>query len=81
MKNTMQIKGRLYLSSPMMAEHLGISTVSLWRWSKKGTLPPAIKVGNRTYYDVLQIEEALTQQKATVAGVGSRAPRALATNE
>ena len=34
MKREMQIKGRLYLSSGRMAEHLGVAPVSLWRWVK-----------------------------------------------
>jgi predicted DNA-binding transcriptional regulator AlpA len=67
MKREMQIKGRLYLSSGRMAEHLGVAPVSLWRWVKQGKVPEPLRIGNHAYYDVQLMEDALLQQKTTPA--------------
>ncbi|MBL4927788.1 helix-turn-helix transcriptional regulator [Fuscibacter oryzae] len=35
----------LYLSVDQVAERLGVSTDSIWRWKRAGAFPLAVKVG------------------------------------
>ncbi len=38
----------LYLTVDQVAERLGVSRDTIWRWKRNGTFPKAVKLGGRT---------------------------------
>ena len=64
------------LNCRQLAELLGCSQRSIWRWAKDGTLPPAVRVGAARRWSERSIRgwvetrerEALAEQKARADG-------------
>ncbi len=38
----------VFLNVKQVAERLGVSTDSIWRWKRQGEFPKAVKLGGRT---------------------------------
>ena len=47
-----------YLKRAKVAEIFGVSTVTIWEWSKKGILK-SYKIANRVYFKRNEIDQAL----------------------
>jgi DNA-binding transcriptional MerR regulator len=61
MKHTLEIQGRLYVSSALLSERYGVSSNALWKWHKRGLLPPPIRLGRRNYYIRDEVEARLAE--------------------
>lgn len=48
-----------------LAKHLGVTKVTIWRWRKKGLLPPAITVSPRVVGWRYETIEKWIEQQAT----------------
>ena len=46
-----------------VAEALGVSERSVWRWSTDGTLPPGIRIGGSVRWSEKSIREWLEQRE------------------
>jgi excisionase family DNA binding protein len=47
---TVEIGGRSYISTDELAERLGVSAKTIWRWQKQGVLPALVKIGRVRLY-------------------------------
>jgi excisionase family DNA binding protein len=45
-----EIGGRMYISTQELADRLGVSGTTIWRWQKNGILPPLVKLGRIRLY-------------------------------
>ena len=61
MKHIFEFEGRLYESSALIVERLGISTITLYRWAKRGLLPTPIRLGRRNYFARVELEARLAR--------------------
>jgi len=59
MKHSFEIGGRLYESTALIVERLGVSSVTLNRWHKRGLLPMPVRLGRRNYYERAEVEARL----------------------
>jgi predicted site-specific integrase-resolvase len=59
MKTTISLKGQEYDSASTIIEKYGISYMTLYKWTKEGVGPPAVKLGRRNYYNREAIENRL----------------------
>ena len=50
-----------YLSGPEMRERFGISSVTLWRWTKARKLPSPVYLRGRKYWVLADVERAETR--------------------
>ncbi len=41
-------KNNIYLNVNQVAERLGVSADTIWRWKRQGEFPKAVKLGGRT---------------------------------
>ena len=65
----------MMMTVKQVAEALGVSERSVWRWSSDGTLPPGIRIGASVRWPERSIrewlarreEEALAEQKKLAA--------------
>jgi prophage regulatory protein len=58
----------LYLTVEQVAERLGVSTDSIWRWKRAGKFPKAVKVGpGSTRWRLADIETYEGQMQACLA--------------
>lgn len=55
----------VYLTSPQLAERLGVATITVkvWRQRRKG--PPYVKIGRSVRYRVADVEAWADQQRVT----------------
>lgn len=49
---------------PVVAALHGISTVTVWRWSKKGHLPAPVRIGGTTAWNVGALRRARQAKEA-----------------
>ena len=61
MKHTLEIQGRVYESSALLIERYGLTSNGLWKWHKRGLLPPPLKLGRRNYFLKDEVEARLAQ--------------------
>ena len=55
----------IYLSVHQVADMLGVSVDSIWRWTRAGTFPAPVKLGSRTTrWTLREIEERAQQSRA-----------------
>jgi len=59
MKNTIIICGQAYDNAATLTEQIGVTPLTLSRWSKSGKLPQPIKIGNKLYFNRQLVEEYL----------------------
>ena len=45
-----EIGGHVYISTHELADRLGVSGTTIWRWQKNGILPPLLKMGRARLY-------------------------------
>jgi predicted DNA-binding transcriptional regulator AlpA len=50
MKGTIVLGGQSYDSGVIVQDRYGLSAMTMYRWTKKGLLPPPIKLGGANYY-------------------------------
>jgi excisionase family DNA binding protein len=48
--STVEIGGRSYISTDELAQRLGVSAKTIWRWQKQGFLPAFVKIGRVRLY-------------------------------
>jgi predicted DNA-binding transcriptional regulator AlpA len=52
-----EIAGVVYLSVDQVAREIGISRITLWRWRRRGTVPPGYRYrGRLTLFTVAEYE-------------------------
>jgi predicted DNA-binding transcriptional regulator AlpA len=61
MKDTIQLSGQVYDSSDLLRDRYGLSEVTIYRWTKRGLLPPPIRLGRINYYARDEVEARLTR--------------------
>jgi excisionase family DNA binding protein len=61
MRFTVQMCGRSYITTDELAQRLGVSAKTIWRWQKQGFLPALVKIGRVRLYR----EDRLTAWLAT----------------
>jgi len=59
------VRARRMLSVAQLAKLLGTSEATIWRWSREGTMPAALKLGKKlTRWDSTAIEAWLASKAA-----------------
>jgi hypothetical protein len=61
-KDYLKPKQTIYLTRKEVAEMLKIDLSSVHNWSKKGILKPH-QIGNRVYYKLVEVENAIVELK------------------
>jgi predicted DNA-binding transcriptional regulator AlpA len=61
MKKTINIQGKIFDAGQVLMERYGISIKSIDRWTKKGQLPPPIRLGKLRYFNRAEVEAKLLQ--------------------
>jgi predicted DNA-binding transcriptional regulator AlpA len=59
MKKSITLQGQTFDAGEVLIQRYGISAMTLWRWVKRGLLPPPIKLGRRNYYERREVEARL----------------------
>ena len=62
MKDTIQLQGRDYDCAEVLAERLGTTYSTIWKWMKAGLLPKPVRLGGRAYYDREIVEARILEQ-------------------
>lgn len=67
-------KPNLQIIRPVeLAEQLGVSKVTIWRWTKEGILPPPRKLGSRAVgYVHSEVEEWLERRPEALRATEGR---------
>jgi DNA-binding transcriptional MerR regulator len=60
MKKTIELQGMIYDTGQIIIERYGISPMTVWRWERRGLLPPPIKLGRTKYYERREVEARLS---------------------
>jgi hypothetical protein len=61
MKNTMELQGKVYDDGATTALRCGININTVTVWTKRGLLPPPIKIGCRKFYQRDLVEACLAK--------------------
>ena len=66
MKNSIELRGSVYDSGDLLRDRYGLSEMTIYRWTKRGLLPPPLRLGRSNYYRRAEVEALLSQgeQKA-----------------
>ena len=48
--STVEIGGWSYITTDELAQRLGVSAKTIWRWQKQGLLPAFVKIGRVRLY-------------------------------
>lgn len=59
----MHVERQLIPAPKARREILGISPATEWRWLQAGILPKPVKVRNRNYYDVAELNTAMAKMR------------------
>ncbi len=59
MKRTIKIQDKIFDTGQVLMERYGISIKSIDRWTKKGQLPPPIRLGKVRYFNREEVEAKL----------------------
>jgi DNA-binding transcriptional MerR regulator len=60
-KETIELSGQVYDSGDLLRDRYGLSEVTIYRWTKRGLLPPPIRLGRTNYYARDEVEARLTR--------------------
>jgi hypothetical protein len=60
MKDTIELNGEVYDSRTLLREQYGLSVMTVYRWTKRGLLPPPIRLGRSNYYPRTEVEARLS---------------------
>ena len=60
MRKSIKLQGQTYDAGELLIERYGISPMTLWRWVKRGLLPPPIRLGRKKYYERREVEARLS---------------------
>ncbi len=61
MKETIELGGMLYDCGDLLKERYGLSEMTIYRWTKRGLLPPPIRLGRMNYYARDEVEVRLSR--------------------
>ena len=61
MKDTIELSGQVYDCGDLLRDRYGLSEVTIYRWTKRGLLPPPIRLGCINYYARDEVEARLTR--------------------
>ena len=61
MKETIELKGQAYDSGDLLRDRYGLSEMTIYRWTKRGLLPPPVKLGRMNYYARDEVEARLSR--------------------
>jgi len=56
MKETIELSGQVYDSGDLLRDRFGLSEMTIYRWTKRGLLPPPIRLGRTNYYARDEVE-------------------------
>jgi predicted site-specific integrase-resolvase len=63
MKETIELSGQVYDSGDLLRGRYGLSEMTIYRWTKRGLLPPPIRLGRKNYYVRDEVEARLSRGK------------------
>ena len=58
--STVEIGGWSYITTDELAQRLGVSAKTIWRWQKQGLLPAFVKIGRVRLYREEKPADAMT---------------------
>jgi predicted DNA-binding transcriptional regulator AlpA len=61
MKGTIKLSGQIYDSGDLLRQRYGLSEMTVYRWTKRGLLPPPIRLGRMNYYARDEVEARLSR--------------------
>jgi hypothetical protein len=61
MKDEILLEGQVYETGGALSARLGVCSVTIYRWVRRGLLPTPIKIGTRKYYCRDEVESRLSQ--------------------
>jgi DNA-binding transcriptional MerR regulator len=61
MKETIELSGQVYDSGDLLRDRYGLSEMTIYRWTKRGLLPPPIRLGRTNYYARNEVEARLSR--------------------
>jgi hypothetical protein len=61
MKGTIELAGRIYDCRDLLRDRYGLSEMTIYRWTKRGLLPPPVKLGRTHYYLRDEVEARLSR--------------------
>ena len=59
-KETIELGGQIYDSGDLLRDRYGLSEVTIYRWTKRGLLPPPIRLGRINYYARDEVDARLS---------------------
>ena len=59
MKSTIEVDGRKYVSTAVLMSRFEIWAITILRWSKKGLLPKAVRIGQRNFFLEQEVERRI----------------------
>ena len=59
-KETIELSGQVYDSGDLLRDRYGLSEVTIYRWTKRGLLPPPIRLGRINYYARDEVDARLS---------------------
>ena len=67
MRETIELGGLPYDSGMLLRDRYGLSPMTVYRWTKKGLLPPPIRLGRTNYYCRNDVEARLSRGTNSVS--------------
>ena len=61
MKDTIELSGQVYDCGDLLRDRYGLSEVTIYRWTKRGLLPPPIRLGRTNYYARDEVQARLSR--------------------
>lgn len=61
MKETIELSGQVYDCGDLLRDRYGLSEMTIYRWTKRGLLPPPVRLGRTNYYPRREVEARLTR--------------------
>jgi predicted DNA-binding transcriptional regulator AlpA len=61
MKGTIKLSGQIYDSGDLLRQRYGLSEMTVYRWTKRGLLPPPIRLGRMNYFARDEVEARLSR--------------------
>ena len=60
MKDEIILENQVYETGGALSARLGVCSVTIYRWMRRGLLPTPIKIGARNYYRRDEVESLLS---------------------
>jgi predicted DNA-binding transcriptional regulator AlpA len=61
MNKTIELRGQAYDSGILLRDRYGLSAMTIYRWTRRGLLPPPIRLGRVNFYARNEVEARLSR--------------------